>query len=332
MSFIWVPALALTMLVPGGVLLAVWLERRRRSASLGSGLGRLPSPSHGLRDRVPAVLFVAGFAVLAIALARPQATVAVPRAQGTVILAFDVSGSMAATDVTPSRIGAAKAAAAAFVKRQPASVDIGVIAFSDSGVSVQAPTNDTATVLGAIERLAPQKGTALGTGIAAALTAIARFEAGPVVDYYTNQSPAPGPTLAPAAPGSHTSALVLLISDGENNEPPDPVAAAQRAAQVGIRVDTVGVGTAAGTTLDLDGFRVHTQLDAGTLQQIAQVTGGTYFDAGSAQDLSAAYQQIDPQIVIRPEPTEVTSIFAGAGLGLLLAGALSSLLWRGRLL
>src|SRR5512142_2106038 len=177
MSFIWPPALLLLLLVPLGIALYRNLDRRQRRgleafgarATEAAGASRDSTP---VRRRLPAVLIVAGLVILLAGLARPQGTVALPRQEGAVILAMDVSGSMAATDVSPTRIAAAKAAAKDFVERQPLSVAIGVVAFSDAGLTVQQPTNDQAAVIAAIDRLAPKKGTAVGAGILASLDAI----------------------------------------------------------------------------------------------------------------------------------------------------------------
>jgi len=321
-------------LVPLGILLYRALEGRRRRAmargglGVGQGMARRPA---GVRARIPAVLFIAGLTVLMVALARPTAAVDLPREEGTVILAFDVSGSMAADDLKPTRMEAAKAATQDFVERQPPGVIIGVVAFSDAGLSVQAPTNDQATVLAAIKRLTPERGTSLGQGIRAALSTIATAENGPVTNYYSNRSPAPTATPAPVAPGSHTSAVIVLLTDGENTQPPDPGAAAQAAADQGVRIYTVGIGSAAGTTLDVDGFKVHTQLDAATLQHISDVTGGTYYAAADEQDLHKVYDELDTRLVVKPQMIEVTSLFAGASVLLLVVGGVFSLLWLGRL-
>lgn len=328
MSFLWPQMLALLVLLPIGVALAMALRRdRRRAAAAYGGLGLPPAVNLGARRLVPPVFAVLGLAIVVVALARPQAVLSLPRLEGTVILAFDVSGSMAATDFSPTRMEAAKAAARTFVDKQPTSVQIGVVAFSDSGVSVQAPTSDQGAVLAAIGRLAPQRGTSLAKGIQASLTAIAVAE-NPTAGYYTNRSPSPTP--APVPPGTHGSAVIVLLTDGENNETPDPMAAAQVAANQGIRIDTVGIGSPGGATLDIDGFRVHTQLDAAALQQIAQATGGSYFDAQDQQHLDSIYANLDASVVVKPESTEVTSVFAGVGLVSLLIGCATSLLWLGR--
>jgi Ca-activated chloride channel family protein len=201
MSFLWPTALLSLLLIPLGVLFYRSLERRRVRAAAASGfpITTRPATTRGGRVRrtLPAVLFILGLGLMAVALARPQGTIDVPHQVGTVILAFDVSGSMAATDLQPTRMDAAKAAAKDFVEKQPASVVIGVVAFSDSGLSVQAPTNDQATIDGAIDRLTPQRGTSLGQGIQASLAAIATAEAGTPADYYSNRSPAPTPSPTP---------------------------------------------------------------------------------------------------------------------------------------
>jgi Ca-activated chloride channel family protein len=321
-------------LVPLGIVLYRVLEDRRHRAMASGGLGLGPGMVRrpiGVRARIPAALFVAGLIVLMVALARPQAAVDLPREEGTVILAFDVSGSMAADDLKPTRMDAAKAATQDFVERQPPGVIVGVVAFSDSGVSVQAPTNDQATVLAAIKRLTPERGTSLGQGILASLSTIAIAENGPSTNYYSNRSPAPTATPVPVAPGSHTSAVIVLITDGENTQPPDAGAAAQAAANQGVRIYTVGIGSAAGTTLDINGFKVHTQLDEATLQGISDVTGGMYYGATDEQDLHKIYDQLDTRLVVKPQMIEITSLFAGASVLLLALGGVLSLGWLGRL-
>lgn len=331
MSFLWPQALLVLVLVPVGLAVLVALDRRRRrAAEVGLALPAMRRPQR-IRGRVPGLLMLLGFVALGISLARPQATVAVPVEQGTVILAFDISASMAATDLQPSRMAAAKSAAKDFVQAQPANVAIGVVAFSDAGITTQAPTKDQATVLGAIDRLAPQKGTSLGLGIAAALKAVSVAERPPAIDYYSNQSPAPTASPAPVPPGSDTAALIVLLTDGENNEAPDPQAAAKSAADRGVRIDTVGIGTTAGADLELNGFTEHTALDEATLQQVAQATGGTYFAAADVGKLTSLYAGVHPAVAIQPQPLEVTALVAGLGLLCLMVGGAASLVWLGRL-
>ena len=337
MSFIWPPLLATLLLVPLGLLLYAYLDvrrRRRLAAYGGSGLAQTVTRRPGIRGRFPAVLLILGLSAISLAMARPQAVLSLPRQDGTVILAFDVSASMAATDLQPTRIAAAKAAAKDFVAKQPTSINIGVVAFSDSGIQVQQPTNDQASVISAIDRLTPERGTSVAEGILASLKVIAIAEAGPYANnYYSNASPAstPTPTPTPVPAGTHAPAAIVLLSDGENNESPDPMAAAQAAANQGVRIYTVGLGSAAGSTVTVNGFQLHTQLDEATLQQISQVTDGTYYNATDAQQLRSIYDNLDTGLVLQPQMTEVTSIFAGAGLLLLIAAALTSLYWLGRM-
>jgi Ca-activated chloride channel family protein len=333
-SFIWPPMLLSLALIPLGAALYLALGRRRRRAATNAGLGLaqpVPSPTVVLRNRIPPALFLAGFGVMCLALARPQSVIEIPREEGTVVLAFDVSGSMAADDLKPTRMEAAKTATQDFVNGQPPSVAIGVVAFSDSGLSVQSPTNDQPTVLAAINRLTPQRGTSLAQGILASLSAIASAEAGPSVDYYSNRSPEPTATPAPVPPGTHTSGVIVLLTDGENNESPDPIAAAQTAADRGVRIYTIGIGSVAGATLNVNGFRVHTQLNETLLRQVSQMTGGEYFGAEDERALLSIYDNLDTRLVVEPQAIEVTAIFAGAGILILVAGGLSSLLWLGRL-
>jgi Ca-activated chloride channel family protein len=335
MSFIWPTMLILLVLIPALVLLYIRLQKRRRKISASYGnLGFVQGTAGagpGLRRHIPPLLFLIGLSILMVALARPQTVVSLPRQQGTVILAFDVSGSMGADDMKPTRIEAAKVAARDFIQRQPGTIQVGIVAFSDNGFTVQAPTNDQALLLASVDRLTPQRGTSIANGILGSLNAIAVGNNEPVTESYSNITPSPTPTPTPVPQGTYTSAAIVLLTDGDNNERPDPLVAAQAAADRGVRIYTVGIGSPTGTTLHVNGFTVHTQLDAATLQQISQITGGTYFNAENADDLRTIYDNLDPQLVIKPEKIEVTSIFAGASILVLLIGGVFSLLWFSRL-
>jgi Ca-activated chloride channel homolog len=336
MSFIWPGMLVSLVLIPLFIGVYLLMQRRRQQLAVNYGnLGFAPGAKGrqpGLRRHVPVMFLLAGLTILAIALARPQAVVALPKQEGTVILAFDVSGSMAADDMKPTRMEAAKAAARDFVKHQPLFVQTGVVAFSDNGLSVQVPTNDPSAVLAAIARLAPQTGTSVGQGILASLNALAvGSSGGPPSEIYSNLLLTPTPTPTPVPQGTYNPAVIILLSDGENNENPDPLAAAQTAADRGVRIYTVGIGSPTGTTVHINGFSLHTQLDEATLQQISQITGGTYYNAQTAQDLLKIYDHIDTQLISKPEKTELTSLFAGAGIFFMLTGGLFSVLWFSRL-
>jgi Ca-activated chloride channel family protein len=274
---------------------------------------------------------VLGVTVLLFSLARPQSVIGVPRLEGTVLLAFDVSGSMAATDVAPSRMEAAKTAALEFVEGQPSSVRIGVVVFSDSGLSTQLPTGDRPAIVQAIQRLGPERGTSLGRGILAALQVIADDSDPTTTDYYTNASAPPTPEATPVPAGVYEPAVIVLLTDGENTADPDPLEAVQAAKHMGVRVHTVGIGTAAGTTLEVEGFMVHTQLDEAALREIATLTDGTYHAAADQEDLATMYDDVGSRLVVRSEPFELTPLLAGLGFGLLLVGGLTSLRWFGRM-
>jgi Ca-activated chloride channel family protein len=336
-SFIWPAMLLLVLVVPLGAGLYTLFERRRRRrvaaygvhtpATDGDGAGR-PGP---LRRRIPAALILAGLTILVVSLARPQSVVSLPRVEGTVILSFDVSGSMAADDLDPTRMEAAKAAARVFVEQRPPSMLIGVVAFSDSGFSIQVPTTDETLALAAISRLAPERGTSLGRGIMTSLTTIAAADADPAAGFYTNRSADPTAMPTPVPKGTFASAAIVLMTDGENNQSPDPLEAARAAADQGVRIYTVGIGTTAGTTIEVEGFKVHSQLDEALLRQISEITDGAYFAADDPTELGGIYDRVETRLVIRPEEMEVTSLFAGAGVLLLLGGGVASLLWLGRL-
>jgi Ca-activated chloride channel family protein len=333
MSFIW-PAMLITLaLVPICVVLYARMRRRRqaRAAQYGSmGMLRAAAGQQlGVRRHIPPALFLAGLTALLVALARPETTVSLPRREGTIVLVFDVSGSMAAEDIQPTRMEAAKAAAREFVERQPRSVDIGIVAFSDSGLAVQVPTNERDIILETIDRLKPERGTSLGQGILASLDVIMK-RGQPEPRLYSSLAPTPEPTPEPDPDTIGQSAAIVLLTDGENNENPDPLAAAQAAAQLGIRIYAVGIGSASGTTLHVNGFNVFTQLNEPMLQGIAQLTQGAYFHAQNQEELRGVYESINLRLVMRPEKTEITALLAGAGLLILMLGAACSMAWFGR--
>lgn len=335
MTLIW-PWMLFTLLS-----IPIWLffyaraqgQRQQRLAQLGP-LGVL----HDRRGKalswqrhLPMALFMVGLGLLLFALARPHMPLSLPRIEGTLILAFDVSASMDATDLEPSRMEAAKAAALAFIDQQPSTVRIGVVSFSEGGLVVQPPTNEQIDLLDAINRLAPQSGTSLGQGILAGLNTIISADS-PLQafdDDTAEDSATPVPTALPS--GSFDDAAIVLVTDGENMSDPDPIDAAERTADYGVRIHTVGLGTTAGTTIEIDGFTVATQLNEVLLQEISDITNGTYYNAASSDDLTPIYDDLARQLVIRPEKTEVTALFAGLSVLCLLAGAGCSLLWFGRL-
>lgn len=334
MTFIWPEMLLFLFLIPLLCGLYILLLRRRRQfANRYSSLGlNIVEKAHqpGFRRHIPPMLFLIALSILLISLARPQMTVSLPKLEGTIILAFDVSGSMAADDFKPNRIDVIKTYVRDFVEHQPATVQIGVVAFSDNGFSVLQPTNNKEEILASVNRLKPQRGTSLGNGILASLKTISTDTS---QDPPNSASPpvqaVPGST--PLPEGKFTSAMIVLLSDGENNENPDPLDAAKNAADQGVRIHTVGIGNPAGTILHVNGFTVRTRLNEKLLQDISSITSGKYYKAGEAADLQKIFDDLDPQLVIKPEKMEVTSLFSGASILIFLAGAVVSFLWFNRL-
>jgi Ca-activated chloride channel family protein len=337
LSFLWAPMLLFLLAIPFGVAAFVARDRRRARAVATLGFGasaaaggpsgaaaQPPAKRSTHRGRFAGLLMLTGITVMTVALARPQGVVGIPRFEGTLILAFDVSGSMVATDLPPNRMEAAKAVARDLVERQPDTIRIGVVAFSDSGFSIQVPTTDPLQVGAAIDRLEPERGTSIARGIIASLTLLADEEQ--ETDYYSEHSAPPTPVPA----GRFESAVMLLLTDGENTQDPDPLLAAQVAAERGVRIYTVGIGTAEGTTIEVEGMRIHSALDEPMLERISALSGGAYVTADRPDDVRRIYDAIDTNLVVRPESMELTSILALAGLACLLAGGVISLIRLGR--
>ena len=267
---------------------------------------------------------IAGVAVLAVAVAGPSASVPVSHASGTVILAMDVSGSMAATDVPPDRLDAAKQAAVSFINAQPPTVDIGVVAFQQGGLEAALPTADHSTATEAVRRLAPGGGTSLGDAILAALSAI------------THRTVGLGRNGSVPAIGYWPSATIVLFSDGQDEgtaaggTDTTAVAAAAVAQKAGVHIDTVGVGTAAGTTVNVDGYHLFTALDEATLKSISQATGGAYHPASDASQLNGIASSINLRLTVTNQPLPLAGAFIALALALLVAGAVLTVTRTGR--
>jgi Ca-activated chloride channel family protein len=332
MSFIWSSLLGLLLLAPLLVLVYVLMQRRRQNIVASSGFGLVNSASGvtGLRRHIPALIFFLGLTILLFSLARPQATVSLPKYEGTVILVFDVSGSMGADDIAPTRMEAAKAIAADFVEGQPADVRIGVVAFSDGGLSVQTPGTNRGETLATIERLVPRRGTSLGNGVLVALNTIAVDAGDPPIINTNNLSTADDALTAPQ--GWYPSAVVVLFSDGENNDPPDPLTVTDLAVDLGVRIYTIGVGSTEGTTIKVEGMNVHTQLNEPLLAYVAETSGGRYYFAGDTTGLRRIYNDLEPTLSIKPEELELTSLLAGLSILVLLVGGALSMSWFGRVI
>ena len=340
MSFLFPLGLWLTLVVPILIALYIWAQRRRqkyalRYASLSlvkEALGRGP----GIRRHIPPALFLIALFFMTAAVARPMTVVSVPVQEGIVILALDVSGSMQAEDLKPNRMEAAKEAAKAFVMRQGEDVSVGIVSFSGDASLVQSPTTDHDLVLKAIDRLRPQRATAIGRGILTSLDAIFENdeEIPPSVQALQRLEASGGQAPMPTSPPGGTlnaPATIILLSDGQNNQFPAPLQIIGEAVSRGIRVYTVGVGSAEGTILRLQGRQIRTRLDEATLKQIASLTEAEYYNASNAADLRAVYEKLSTQLVLREQKTEVTAyLTALAAVLSIIAGGLS-LLWFNRL-
>lgn len=326
MTFIWPWVLLSLLAVPVCVFLYLRMQRRRSrdAASLGTlGVVRQDTAARIRRRRhIPPLIFLIGVALLAFASARPQLTLPLPRMEGIVMLTFDVSASMAADDVEPTRLDAAKQVAGSLVEHRPDSARIGVVAFGEGGLVVQPPTDDEDALHATIDRLVPQSGTSLGRGIVTALNQLAEepgFGAGNDSEGASDS----GTGLAPA--------VIVLLTDGENTDPPEPLEAAQMAIDQGVRIHTVGVGTTDGAVVEVDGFNLFTQLNGPVLEDIALLTEGTYFTVQQIDDVQSVYEELETEFVVEPREVEVTSALAGVCALLFLAGGALSLLWFGRI-
>ena len=311
------------VVLPALVVAYRLLQRQRTRALAAAGLSTTTRGWAGFRRHIPPLLFLSALTLLLLGAARPQATVPVPRVAGTVILAFDVSNSMKADDVAPTRLAAAKVAATEFVEAQPDTVDIGVVAFGQGALTTHKPTDDRAGALTAINRLNASGGTSLGQAILESLTTIVGK---PVA------LPDPESNLPPPDLGYWGSATIVLLSDGENTGGPDAVAAAELAAAAGVHIETIGVGTADGAVIEVDGYQVATALNEDLLTEVAQTTSGSYHRAEDAESLGSIYQSLDLRITTQPELIELTAVTVGVALLLLTIGGVLMIIWHGRIL
>jgi Ca-activated chloride channel family protein len=328
MTFAWPWMLLGLVAIPAlGVAYRRQLRARSRRRVELAQMG-LVARSSGPADRarhVAPVLFAAALTLMLLALARPVASVGEPRREGTVILAFDVSTSMAAKDVEPTRLDAAKAAAKGFIEKQPSSIKMGVVAFGGTGLVTQQPTTDKAQVLAAVNRLSPQGNTALGRGILSSLSAIAGK---PLTVAKDTEGGSAGETPI----GYYAGTAIVMLTDGENTDGPDPLELADLASTAGVRIYPIGLGSSEGSVLQVDGFSIATALDEDILRQIAQTTGGSYYSAADAGGLAQVYGSIKLTWTARTVPHEVTSLVSAVALVLLLLGAGVTVLRSGRVI
>ena len=321
------------------------LLRRHRTVVVCSDLSVVRDAlarSRQFRRHVPPLVFLLAIVALLVACARPATVVPMLAAQRTVVLVIDVSLSMGATDVYPTRLAAAQAAAKRFIHAQPRNVKLAVVAFAATADIVQAPTANRADLERAIDRLSLDYHTAVGSGIIAALlTLFPQDDIGGNYDVFGGTSPATLQQVslersariqhrARAAPGSFTSGAIVLLTDGSRTMGPDPLYAAQAAADRGVRVYTVGIGKAEPAQVADDGWSIEGGFDEDTLKQVAKATDGRYFHATSAGSLDRVYRDLSSRYIVERRETELTALFAAAAALLALTAAGLSTLWVGR--
>lgn len=349
MIFQWPLMLWALLAIPALLALYLWILRRKRRAAVryaNLDLVRQALDGGGrLRRHLPPLLLLVAIALMLLATARPTATVLLPTQQETVILAMDVSGSMRAADVQPNRIEAAQAAAKAFLAELPPRTRVGIVAFAATASLVQAPTQSREDLVAALERFQLQRGTATGSGLIVSLAALfpnAGIDLGQM--FYGNAPPAAAEApigqdrnkekqpFTPVEPGSNRSSAIILLSDGQRTTGPDALQAAKLVAERGVRVYTVGVGTKEGETIGFEGWSMRVRLDEDSLKQIAEITRGEYFYAGTAVDLKKIYEALTAKIAFEKKQTEIGALFAAAAACLAVIAAVLSLWWYGRIL
>jgi Ca-activated chloride channel homolog len=349
-SFLWPELLWCLLALPLLVALYILALRRRKKLALQFASLSIVKEAMGrgsrIKRHIPPFLFFLAITALLLAVGRPLAVVTLPSQQETIILAMDVSGSMRAKDVEPNRLVAAQNAARAFINEQPRYTRIGVVSFAATASLVQAPTLSREDVLAAIDRFQLQRGTATGSGILVALATLfpdGGFDVSTAIYGRENEqqgTPIDAPKKSaekkvetrPVAPGSYSSAAIILLSDGQRTTGPDPIEAAKRAAEKGVRIFTVGIGTVDGEVIGFEGWSFRARLDEETLRAVANITQAEYFYAGNAQDLKKVYQSLNARIVLQTKETEITAIFAAVGAALAVLAAFLSMLWFNRIM
>jgi Ca-activated chloride channel family protein len=353
MTFLWPEMLWLLLIVPALVAAYLMLLRRKKKFALRYASLAIVKESMGagqrIRRHIPPLLFLSALTLLIVGIARPASVITLPSQYGTVILAIDVSGSMRANDVLPSRIAAAQAAARTFVAELPRYTRLGVVSFAATASVVQSPTLNREDLLAALDRFQLQRGTAVGSGILMSLKMIF-----PEIEFDLNASnprptasrdaargtsldktPKPTPNAAdfkPVPPGSYNSAVIILLTDGQTTTGPDPIESARMAAERGVRVFTVGIGTTNGEILGEEGWSMRVRLDEASLKQIASETKAEYFYANNAADLTKVYKMLNSRLVLEKKETEITALFAAIAALLAVSSAALSMLWFNRIL
>jgi Ca-activated chloride channel homolog len=346
MTFQWPELLWLMLAVPALIAAYVVLLRKRRKLALQYASLSLvrDSVGSGVRRHIPPLLLLVALALMIAATARPNAVLTLPSQHETVILAMDVSGSMRATDVQPNRLAAAQAAAKAFIAEQPENVRIGVVAFAGTATVAQAPSRNHEDVIAAIDRFQLQRATAIGSAIVVSLATlfpdagieISKMMASDDFSRRSSKPPSPlpntGKPFKPVPPGSYTSGAIVLLTDGQRTTGPDSIQAARMAAERGVRIYTVGVGTPQGAIVGIEGWQMRVGLDEETLKAVADLTRGEYFYAGTAVDLKKIYESLRSRLVLERKRTEVTAVFCAVAALLVVLSAALSLAWFNRIL
>jgi Ca-activated chloride channel family protein len=346
MQFLWPEFLWLLLLAPLLVLLYLWLLRRKKKMALRyaslSIVKDAMGPGQTIRRHIPPALFLLALAAMLLATARPVAVVTLPSNQQTIILAMDVSGSMRATDVQPNRLVAAQNAAKAFIGELPRTVKVGIVAFAGSAQVAQLPTVNREDLITAIDRFQLQRATATGNAIVISLATLfpdAGIELSSLQGGRDRQrgfaidgEKKDKKEFTPVAPGSYTSAAIIMLTDGQRTTGVDPLEAAKLAADRGVRVYTVGIGTVDGETIGFEGWSMRVRLDEETLKAIANKTSAEYFYAGTAHDLKKVYETLSSRLTVEKKETEVSALLAMAAAVLALLSAGLSLLWFNRIM
>lgn len=346
MQFLWPQFLWLQLALPVLIGLYLLLLRRKkkmavRYASLSivkDAMGKGPQ----VRRHIPPVLFLLSIAALLLAAARPVAVVTLPSNQQTIILAMDVSGSMRATDVQPNRLVAAQNAAKAFLQELPRQVKVGIVAFAGSAQVAQLPTVNREDLVTAIDRFQLQRATATGNAIVISLATLFPDAGIELETLQAGRSRQRGLSLdidrkpqkefTPVAPGSYSSAAIIMLTDGQRTTGVDPLEAAKMAADRGVRVYTVGIGTVDGETIGFEGWSMRVRLDEEALKAVAQKTAAEYFYAGTAQDLKKVYETLSSKLTVEKKETEISALFAMVAAALAVLSAGLSLVWFNRIL
>jgi len=343
MTFLWPQYLWLMPALLALPVLYLWLLRRGKRALRYSSLAVVGEAAsrRNWRRHVPPALLLMACAVLLFAAARPMAQLTLPWTRPTIMLAMDVSQSMRVTDVKPTRMAAAQDAAKTFLQDLPKNIDVGLVTFAGSAQVAQGATMDRASLIGAIDAFQMQLGTAVGNAIVLCLAELFPDQGIDLGDMTfgprqrarerDDREKALSKQITPVAPGSYDSAAIILLSDGRRTTGVDTLEAAKMAADRGVRIYVVGLGTVDGAALADDGMAIYLRLDEPTLREVARMTGGEYYHAGTAEDLRSVYQHLRSRLKIQTRETELTGLLALIGAVLVVAAASMSMLWFGRI-